>query len=280
MIQDIYPHKLDIAYRAGQKPDYDSIIIHFSGRKFLCSADAEGKIILPSFSELKAYPMDLVYLFALDEKKIFLDLEKDQKEIPGSVYKDISIFRSGAPKEVLFALTTAYHLSVWHNSNLYCGCCGAKTVHDEKERMLRCPKCGNMIYPKIMPSVIVGVRNGNSLLLTRYNRPEARLAALVAGFCEIGETAESTVRREVMEETGLNVKNIRYYGSQPWGITAGGLLLGFWCDVDGDDTIHVDGDEIAEAAWIKREDLSEYLSSDAASLTSDMIKTFASENEV
>ena len=279
MIQDIYPHKLDISYRAGAVPEPGSLIMSFEGRSFLCRKDEDGNFILPSYAEYCLLDGELVYLFELDGKTVFLDLGKE-KELPGFSYENISLFRNGRPKETLFAVTTAYHLYTWHNSSRYCGCCGAETVHDEKERMMRCPVCGNRIYPRIMPSVIVGVLNGDSILMTRYNMPGSKLAALVAGFCEIGETAEETVRREVMEETGLRVKNIRYYASQPWGITAGGLLLGYWCDVDGDSEIHVDGEEIAEGAWFRREDLAEYKGVDHPSLTSEMIAVFASGEKV
>ena len=89
---------------------------------------------------------------------------------------------------------------------------------DHKERMVHCECCGNMVYPKICPGIIVAVTNGDKLLLTKYAPAPGRNAnyALVAGFTEIGETLEETVQREVMEEVGLKVKNIRYYKSQPW----------------------------------------------------------------
>lgn len=80
-----------------------------------------------------------------------------------------------------------------------------------------------MIFPRINPSVIVAVTHGDYLLLTQYaNRPGATRTALIAGFTEFGETAEQTVHREVMEEVGLKIKNLRYYKSQPWGISGGG----------------------------------------------------------
>ncbi len=278
MIQDIYPHKIDISYKEGQLPETGSLLMVFKGRQFLCRDEEDG-ISLPYFGELSISAEELIYVFEMDGRKVFLYTGSYEKEIGGFRYADMSLFRTAKPKEVLFAVTTAYHLYAWHNDNRYCGCCGAETVHDEKERMMRCPVCGNRIYPRIMPSVIVGVLNGDSILMTRYNMPGSKLAALVAGFCEIGETAEETVRREVMEETGLRVKNIRYYASQPWGITAGGLLLGYWCDVDGSSEIHVDGEEIAEGAWIRREDLGEYQGPDHPSLTSEMIAVFASGKE-
>lgn len=102
---------------------------------------------------------------------------------------------------------------------------------DEKERMLRCPSCGHLIFPTIAPAVIVGVTDGNRIILTTYAAREYKRYALIAGFTEIGETVEETVRREVMEEVGIPVKNIRYYKSQPWGFDSN-LLMGFFCQAD------------------------------------------------
>ena len=277
MIQDIYPHKLDIEYKSGLSPMAGDYLVRFEGMKFLCRRDEGDSVVLPQYSDLpENNGFESIYLFELDGKRMFLLMGEGQVEVDGFGYENINLFRNARPKELLFAVSTAFHLHIWHRDNIYCGRCGSKTVHDEKERMMRCPVCGNTIYPRIMPSVIVGVVNGDSILLTRYNRPGSRLAALVAGFCEIGETGEETVKREVLEETGLTGKNIRYFKSQPWGITAGGLLLGYWCEVDGDDTIRVDGEEIAEGVWMKREDLTEYMEEkEYATLTSEMISIFA-----
>ena len=123
----------------------------------------------------------------------------------------------------------------------------------------------------ISPAVIVAITNGDSILLSKYADREYKKYALIAGFTEVGETVEETIQREVMEEVGLNVKNIRYYKSQPWSFT-GSLLLGFFCDVDGDDTIHMDSNELSIAKWVKREEISD-LDSDI-SLTNEMITQF------
>ena len=135
---------------------------------------------------------------------------------------------------------------------------------------LYCPACNYTAYPRIMPAVIVGVINGDRILITRYNRGYAH-NALIAGFTEIGETVEETVAREVMEETGVKVKNIRYYKSQPWG-SANDILLGFYCDLDGDDTINMDSHELKYAEWVKREDIE--LQPGTFSLTNEMMKRF------
>ena len=102
--------------------------------------------------------------------------------------------------------------------------------------------------------MIVGVRNGEKLLLSKYAGRNHTRYALIAGFAEIGETLEETVKREVMEEVGLKVKNIRYYKSQPWALS-GSLLSGFYCDLDGNDQITLDETELAMAEWFERKDI-------------------------
>ena len=135
---------------------------------------------------------------------------------------------------------------------------------------MRCPACGNIIYPRINPAVIVGVIKGDSILITRYRTGYGH-NALVAGFTEIGETLEETVKREVFEETGVSVKNIRYYKSQPWGM-AQDILVGYYCDVDGDATIRMDANELRYAEWVKREDV--VLQPNSLSLTNEMMRMF------
>ncbi len=142
--------------------------------------------------------------------------------------------------------------------------------HSEKERAMVCCDCGYTVYPRIMPAVIVAVRNGEKLLLTKY-RTGIRHNALIAGFVEIGETMEETVAREVMEEAGIKVKNIHYYKSQPWGL-ANDILAGYYCDVDGDDHIEMDPEELSYAEWVQREEI--ILQPDNFSLTNEMMTMF------
>jgi NAD+ diphosphatase len=128
-----------------------------------------------------------------------------------------------------------------------------------------------MIFPKVAPAVIVGVTNGDKILLTKYANREYKRYALIAGFNEIGEDIEQTVSREVMEEAGLHVKNVRYYKSQPWGFDSN-LLMGFFCEVDGDDGIKLDEHELSEAEWVERGDIPDY--GENLSLTHEMMTVF------
>ena len=137
--------------------------------------------------------------------------------------------------------------------------------------MLKGPHCGNMIYPKISPAVIVAVTNGNRLLLTKYAGRSFKRYALIAGFTEIGETLEETVRREVLEEVGLHVKNIRYYKCQPWSFSDT-LLVGFYTKVDGEPEIHLDHKELSEGVWIERDQIP--VKAEDMSLTNEMIMEF------
>ena len=128
-----------------------------------------------------------------------------------------------------------------------------------------------MVYPRINPAVIVGVTDGDRLLLTKYRGRAYKKYALVAGFTEIGESFEQTVAREVMEETGLKVKNIRYYKSQPWGF-ADNILAGYFCEVDGNPTIQMDQEELSVAEWIERDAIP--VEPEDLSLTNEMIIYF------
>lgn len=172
------------------------------------------------------------------------------------------------PKSVRFALTVGFEYWVWYSTAQFCGRCGAKNEHDLTERMMRCPQCGNMTFPKLYPAVIVGItRDDGKVLATRYaGRPYANYA-LVAGFCEMGETVEQTVHREVMEEVGLRVKNLRYYKSQPWP-ASNSLLFGFFCELDGSSEIHLDERELSFAEWLDRDEL---LEDNDHSLTREMM---------
>ena len=128
-----------------------------------------------------------------------------------------------------------------------------------------------MEYPKICPAVIIGVTDGDRILMSKYAGRTYKKYALLAGFTEIGETVEQTVAREVMEEVGLKVKNIRYYKSQPWAFSDT-LLMGFYCDLDGSDEITLDREELSLAEWFERDKIPVEPSRD--SLTNEMIIKF------
>ena len=181
-------------------------------------------------------------------------------------------FRSLMPLSTSFAVITAWQLYSWYRDNRHCGRCGALTIHDNKERMLKCPDCGNMIYPKICPGVIVGIIHKGRILLTKYANKGYDRYALVAGFTEIGETLEESAAREAYEEVGLRLKNITFYKSQPWSASSS-LLAGFFAEVDGSDEVILETEELKEGTWFYPEDIVQM--HEGVSLTEEMINHFA-----
>ncbi len=276
MIQDIAPLELRIEYEE-KKPKESDLVCVFSGREILIRIE-EGEIFLPSLKELQLPKEELCYLLSTAEiegpiyQSFFLYKGDKRPEAEAYSYQEIRRIRGKKPEELAFALATAYHLSVWYRNNRFCGRCGDRMQHDRQERMVKCPSCGNMVYPKLMPAVIVGVTRGDQILVSRYAGRAYKGYALIAGFCEIGESFEQTVRREVMEEVGLKVKNIRYYKSQPWGFDQD-LLAGFFCEAIGDPTIHMDENELSYAEWISRDEMEQTMH-DQVSLTGEMMEYF------
>ncbi len=271
MIQDIAPEKLDNSYRNISPRGEDTAFV-FDDEGRLYGHQTQDGMRFPTFDE--AEDDKAVYLFSVGEKRYFLAgaLSGAKDYAPYTIRQ----IRDNASGSELFAAFTAYHLWKWYSSNVYCGVCAKPLVHDDRERAMRCNCCGNIIYPRINPAVIVGVKNGDKLLLTRYRTGYAH-NALIAGFTEIGETLEECVAREVMEEAGIKVKNIRYYKSQPWGM-ASDLLAGFYCEVDGDDTIRMDDGELKSAKWTKREEIE--LQPNNLSLTNEMMYMFKTGQEL
>ncbi len=281
MIQDILPKKIHNEF-AHKEPSTDSRILSFrDGKAFY--QEKEGEIQFISFGRIKTFFQtrkgqslsEYIYLFSVETQDYFLmDIAEDM--IDGYEYHRMFETRRLHPKENVLAVATGWHLYGWYRDNRYCGRCAHKMVHDENLRMMKCPDCGNMVFPKIAPAVIVGVIDGDRILMTKYADREYKKYALIAGFTEIGETAEQTVEREVMEEVGLSVKNIRYYKSQPWGYDSN-LLLGYFCDLAQEEEIHLDQTELSLAEWVNYRNIPD--DPEGLSLTREMMITFREQKK-
>ncbi|MBP7348583.1 MAG: NAD(+) diphosphatase [Butyrivibrio sp.] len=268
MIQEIGPKVFHNEYRQ-IKPNPGDILFAFRNKEVLAHLDEDGRLSFPEASVAGEY--QLQYLFQIDEQAFYLLIEEQELQAAGFQYEKTVLFRRTDPQDLCFAGMTAYHLYTWYRDNRFCGRCGHETEIYETERAMHCPECGNLIYPKIAPAIIVGVTDGTRIVMTRYAGREYKGTALIAGFCEIGETAEDTVRREVMEEVGLEVTDIRYYRSQPWGFDSN-LLLGYFCCVKGSLAIHRDTGELAAAEWVDRQEIDQ--TPNQLSLTAEMISYF------
>lgn len=289
MIQDIFPTHFDNQYQQKSPGAGSRMMIFGENQIFIKKGDT---LAFPTYEVLEGWCRQagtampgMVYLFSMKdgmgdntETDYFLTRlpeEESAEELQPSAeeYAYVRMFevRGKRPMEQVLAAATAWHLFVWYRDNRYCGRCGKPLVHSDKLRMLSCPACGNQVFPKIAPAVIVGVTDGERILMTKYANREYKRYALIAGFTEIGETAEETVRREVMEEVGLSVKNIRYYKSQPWGFDSN-LLLGYFCELDDTGDIRLDEEELATAEWVHRRDIPDDV--EGLSLTREMMTVF------
>lgn len=166
----------------------------------------------------------------------------------------------GALDDTIFALAgRAFQIVDWDRSHQFCGRCGTPTVIKEGERSRVCPSCGQLHYPRIAPAVMVMVRRGEQFLLARSPHFPPGMYSALAGFTEPGETLEQTLVREVREEVGIEVDNIRYFASQPWPFPHS-LMIAFHADYAGGEIVP-DPSEIEAADWFSLERLPEKLPS-------------------
>ena len=157
------------------------------------------------------------------------------------------------PKRFYDMAGKAEELLYWDGNTQYCGRCGAP-MKRETAISKRCTNCGKEVWPQVCPAIIVRIRKGDDILLVHArNFRRSEMYGLVAGFVETGETLEECVIREVREEVGLTVANIRYFGSQPWPYPCG-LMIGFTADyVSGD--LCLQEEELSRAGWFNRDNL-------------------------
>lgn len=153
------------------------------------------------------------------------------------------------PADVYRMAGRAVQIVEWDRTHRFCGRCGGPTVTKADELAKECPQCGLIAYPRLAPAVIVLIRDGDRALLARSHRFPPGRYSTVAGFVEPGETLEEAVVREVAEEVGVQLKNVRYFGSQPWPFPHS-LMIGFTAEYAGGD-IRLQADEIADAGWFR-----------------------------
>ncbi len=269
MFQEI-PKSVDIEYDPMPAKDTDSVLC-FDGRSVLVRID-ENKAVLPKYSELDK-KAETVFMFKADGKRFFLCLEKTSAQ--GFDLEPLNTIRYVEADTEQYAIVTGYHYDCFHKENKFCGKCGAKLEHAAEKRCMVCSGCGSEVYPKIAPAVILGIidEENDSILLTQYADREYKKFALVAGFIEMGESAEMTAKREAMEETGLEITDIEFFATQPWGF-AQNFLIGYFAKVKGSREIKMDTQELAKALWVKREDVP--AQPGGISLTSEMMWAFKS----
>ncbi len=272
MINDIAPHRFNNSYIAHQCPSQDAYLLYYRGNTLLWKVENEEYELtrrndFPESLDEK----EIVFLFVLDETPCFLYTGELEEQVPGCQYKDISFFRTQERQELAWASIAGYHLKNWYEQNRFCGKCGSLNTHKSDERAMVCTSCKQIVYPKISPAIIVAIISNDKLLLARNSNFPSAWYSLVAGYADIGESLEECVIREVKEEVGLDVWNIRYYKSHPWPLS-GSLMVGFIAEANENQAICVDHNEIAEAAWFTRDSLPNH--PPRLSISGEMIELF------
>ena len=165
----------------------------------------------------------------------------------GLAFQGLRKLWSLLPEEAWRLAGRAVQIVEWDRNHRYCGRCGEETVPQENEFARRCPRCGLQHFPRVSPAVIVRIERGDEILLARSPHFAPGVYSTLAGFVEPGESMEQCVAREVFEEVGLRVTNVRYFGSQPWPFPHS-LMVGFVADWESGDITPQPG-EIEDAAW-------------------------------
>ncbi len=264
----MYKNNLDFEYKLEQvdkKPNKEDIAFIKIGNKVL-----NNSLSLPTFEVLdNADDLKTNYLFTQGNKHFYN--VSGVTENHGFDETKARHFFSSENDQLISNVLACNHLSTWYSNNNFCGKCGSKFSNSKTERALVCENCNHILYPTISPAVIIGLINDDKILLTKYAVQDFSSYALLAGYTEVGESLEECVVREVFEEVGLKVKNIRYFKSQPWGLTST-LLSGYFADLEGENNIVLDETELKEATWFTREELP--MRPHNASLTWEMIDYF------
>jgi NAD+ diphosphatase len=218
--------------------------------KLLVSTE-EDRATIPLVDSLGALgidPSEEVYLGTLEGKPCYGAVLADSASAPmGLAFQDLRQLYGRINLDLIPVAFRALHLLGWSPKTRFCGQCGQRMREKKGLLAKECPGCGNLCFPRISPAVIVLVERGDRCLLACSPRFKDGFYSTLAGFAEPGETLEETVSREVREETGIEVRDIRYFGSQPWPFPDS-LMIGFTAQYAGGE-IRVDGREIQDAQW-------------------------------
>lgn len=227
-------------------------IVHPSG---LVVREEGDQVFLPRDEELSFFGLlqeSSHYLGQKDDAHAFAISFEDM--LPsGYVAKGLRSFFGVFDDETFWISARAVQISEWASTHRFCGRCATPTVRIKEERAMRCPSCNHITYPRISPAIIVLIRRGEEALLARGARFPRPFYSTLAGFCEVGETLEETLQREVKEEVGIEVKNIRYFGSQPWPFPHS-LMIGFFAEYAGGE-LTLNTEEILDAKWFSADNL-------------------------
>ncbi len=248
-----------LAFVPGHKrPEQDS-----STQEARCFAFRKRELLvseggrLPGVELIDSFGIEAVrtqYLGQLGESHCYsAQLADDQTAPAGLVFRDLRMLFGSLEPDLHAVAGRAVQIVEWDRTHQYCGACGNQTEPSETDRSRQCPDCRIPMYPRLSPAMIVAVEKEDEILLARSPHFPPGIYSVLAGFVEPGESAEDAVIREVYEEAGVVVDEVRYFGSQPWPFP-NSLMLGFTARYKSGE-INTENDEIEDAQWYRADGL-------------------------
>jgi NAD+ diphosphatase len=235
--------------RAPEAADARALCFVFRRRELLIVGDGQ----LPELAALNALDLESIgsqFLGILGDRQCHsVEVAVDCKAPRGMAFHDLRALYGRIEDHLHEMAGRAVQIVEWDRSHRFCGVCGKPTERSGSERSRSCPDCRIPQFPRLSPAMIVAVERNDEILLARSPHFPAGIYSVLAGFVEPGESVEEAVAREVMEEAGIRVSNVRYFGSQPWPFPHS-LMLGFKADYESGD-VHIGEPEIEDARWFR-----------------------------
>jgi NAD+ diphosphatase len=242
-----------IVYKGG---DAAALWFLFHEGKLLIE-EQEGMIDIPRISgpdELNLKSGSTHYLGTLGGVPCYCAEVCEESRIPeGLFFQGLRELINLLDDEIFRVAGLASQIVVWDRTHQYCSQCGTPMDIKDEERAKVCPGCGFVSFPKIFPAIITAVVKDRKILLARAHRFPPGLYSVLAGFVESGESLEECLSREVREEVGIEVRNVRYFGSQPWPFPHS-LMVAFTAEYAGGE-INIDTGELSDADWFSPSNL-------------------------
>jgi NAD+ diphosphatase len=241
-------YKRYIPATGGAPADTEACWFAFSSSRLLVSDTGKAVPSARSLEEFGIFAVRTQYLGTLEGQPCYsAEISPDIAAPAGMSFRDLRSTFTIMEEDLWLLAGRALQIVNWDQTHQYCGRCGQKTETLAEERAKRCPACGFLSYPRISPAVITAVFKDDKILLSHNATFPGKWHSICAGFVEPGETLEECVRREIREELGIEIKNIKYFGSQPWPFP-NSLMLGFTANWAGGELVP-DGKEIVDAGW-------------------------------
>jgi NAD+ diphosphatase len=256
------------------KINENSLVFAFIGTKLLL-IDLK-KLLYKNVQKMNLNISYVKYIGKIDNINCFaLDIIQDERIISSAKLVSLRQLYSLLPDTQLKAAIYGFQIILWNRKNKYCGVCGSYTEERLPNVLVKyCPNCKEEYYPKISPSVIVAIVNNDKILLAQHKRVTNGMYTVLAGFVNPGESLEECIHREIKEEAGIEVTNIRYFGSQPWPFPDS-LMIGFIADYSKGE-IKPDYEEITDLKWFKPSEIPEW--PDKVSIARALIDFFIENN--